>query len=97
MVFINKFDLLPAEIKQKNQTTYRSISIESRELEFSTGFNDLHTEVYKNILKSNGYGLEDARKAIDIVQEIRSKTVGLMEIITFAKTKLSIHPFSRNL
>ena len=92
-------DLLPAEIKQKNQTTYRSISIESKELEFSNGFNDLHTEVYKNILKSNGYGLEDARKAIDIVHEIRSKkTVGLKgDYHPFAKNKLSVHPFSRNL
>ncbi|MEM9077486.1 MAG: Gfo/Idh/MocA family oxidoreductase [Bacteroidota bacterium] len=69
---------LPPEIKEKGQTTFRSITIDGEELEFSGGFTDLHTLVYKDILEGKGYGLEDARNAIDIVHHIRnSKPIGL--------------------
>ena len=48
------------------------------ELEFSGGFTDLHTRVYEGILEGNGYGLEDARQAIEIVHEIRNmEPIGL--------------------
>jgi len=66
-------DYLPKEIKKKGQTTYRSITINGEELEFSGGFTDLHTMVYKDILDGKGYGLEDARTAIRIVHDIRNK------------------------
>ena len=62
--------LLPEEIKAKGQRTYRSITIEGEELEFSGGFTDLHTKVYQGILDGKGYGLEDARTAIEIVHNI---------------------------
>ncbi len=48
---------LPDEIKLAGQRTYRSITIEGEELEFSGGFTDLHTKVYQGILNGNGYGL----------------------------------------
>jgi len=64
---------LPEEIKQRGQTTYRSITIDGEELEFSGGFTDLHTLVYKDILEGNGYGLNEARTAIEIVEKIRNK------------------------
>lgn len=63
---------LPNEIKEKGQTTFRSITIDEEELEFSGGFTDLHTLVYKDILNGKGYGLTEARTAIEIVQQIRS-------------------------
>lgn len=63
---------LPNEIKVKGQTTYRSITINGEELEFSGGFTDLHTMVYRDILDGKGYGLEEARTAIEIVNKIRS-------------------------
>ena len=66
------YDLLPKEIKAKGQRTYRSITIEGEELEFSGGFTDLHTRVYEGILNGHGYGLEDARQAIEIVHNIRN-------------------------
>lgn len=79
---------LPPEIKEKGQTTFRSIKIDGEELEFSGGFTDLHTMVYKDILKGNGYGLEAARTAIEIVHNIRnSKPIGL---------KGEYHPFAAN-
>ena len=45
------YDVLPHEIKAKGQRTYRSITIEGEELEFSGGFTDLHTRVYEGILE----------------------------------------------
>lgn len=90
------FDVLPNEIKANGQTTYRSITIDGVELEFSGGFADLHTRVYQGILNGNGYGLEDARQAIEIVHAIRNiDPVGLKgDYHPFAKKKLIGHPFS---
>ena len=80
-------EVLPEDIKAKGQRTYRSITIEGEELEFSGGFTDLHNRVYESIIEGNGYGLEDARQAIEIVHEIRhAKPVGLVgEYHPFAK------------
>ena len=90
------YDVLPKEIKDKGQRTYRSITIEGEELEFSGGFTDLHTKVYEGILNGHGYGIEDARQAIEIVHNIRnSEQVGLKgDYHPFAKKKLTEHPFS---
>lgn len=69
-------DTLPAHIKSKCQATFRSITIDGEEIEFSGGFTDLHTVSYKAILEGGGYGLEEARNAVDIVYRIRNqKTV----------------------
>lgn len=63
---------LPEYIKKKNQTTFRSITIDDNELEFSGGFNNLHNLIYKDIINGKGYGLADARTAIEIVENIRT-------------------------
>ncbi len=71
-------NMLPNEIKEKGQRTFRSITIEDKELEFSGGFTELHTDSYKEILKGNGFGLKDARNSIDIAFAIRNaKAIGL--------------------
>ena len=64
---------IPHEVLLKGQRTYRSIKIDGGELEFSGGFTDLHTRVYKDILNGGGYGLNEARTAIEIVESIRTK------------------------
>ncbi len=89
------YDLIPNEIKQKGQRTFRSIKIEGDELEFSGGFTDLHTRVYEQILNGNGFSLEDCRKAIEIVHNIRnSESIGLKgDYHPLAKHPLSNHPF----
>jgi len=91
------YDVLPNQIKAKGQRTYRSITIEGEELEFSGGFTDLHTKVYQGVLDGNGYGLDDARQAIEIVHNIRnSNPVGLKgDYHPFAKQSNSTHPFFR--
>lgn len=93
------YDVLPEEIKAKGQRTYRSITIEGEELEFSGGFTDLHTKVYQEILNGKGFGLEDARQAIEIVHEIRNtKPIGLKgEYHPFAKKELTNHPFANKI
>lgn len=63
---------LPKEVKEKNQRTYRSITVNGEEIEFSGGFTELHTESYKEILKGNGFGLIDAKPSIEIVHDIRN-------------------------
>ena len=63
---------LPNKVKEKGQTTFRSITIDGEELEFSGGFTDLHTLVYRDILNGKGYGLNEARTAIEIVHKIRT-------------------------
>lgn len=91
------YDVLPEEIKIRGQRTFRSITVEGEELEFSGGFTDLHTKVYQGILDGEGYGLEDARQAIEIVHDIRSaKVIGLKgDYHPFAGKELSEHPFSQ--
>ena len=63
---------LPKEIMEKGQRTYRSITVEDNEIEFSGGFTDLHTRIYENILNGNAFYMEDARRSIEIVHKIRS-------------------------
>ena len=64
-------DNLPQKAKDQGLPTFRSLSIEGEDIEFSKGFTDLHTVSYQKILEGNGYGLADARNSIEIVSEIR--------------------------
>lgn len=63
---------LPQDALDAGKTTYRSITVDGDELEFSGGFTDLHTKVYEQAVNGEGYGLEDARVAIKIVDQLRS-------------------------
>jgi len=63
---------LPKKALEKNMTTFRSIRINGEEIEFSDGFTDLHTEVYRQILSNGSFGLELAKKSIIIAEEIRN-------------------------
>lgn len=62
---------LPKEVLARRQRTYRSITIEGEEVEFSEGFSDLHTEVYRRTLAGEGFGLEDARGGIELAASVR--------------------------
>ncbi len=63
---------LPAKIKERGQRTYRSITIDQEEIEFSDGFTDLHTQTYQGILDGNGFDLEESKKSIEVVYTIRN-------------------------
>ncbi len=64
---------LPETVKCK-KSTYRSITVDGQEIEFSEGFTDLHTISYQAILDGKGYGIEDARHCVETVEVIRSST-----------------------
>lgn len=80
---------LPAAIRLQGQRTYRSITLDGQELEFSDGFTDLHTVSYRHILSGRGFGLEDNRVAIETVAAIRN--------MPLCKRFDTIHPFAVNL
>lgn len=63
---------VPADQLAKGQRTYRSITVDGEEIEFSGGFTDLHVRSYEEILAGNGFGLEENRTAIRTVAAIRS-------------------------
>ena len=62
---------LPQEVVERGQRTYRRITIDEDELEFSGGFADLHTKSYEKILNGTGYGIEDVKPSIDLITELR--------------------------
>lgn len=69
---------VPESIRKKGQRTYRSITVDGEEIEFSGGFTDLHTLSYQEILKGNGFGLEETKKSVQTVYTIRNAApVGL--------------------
>ena len=56
-------------------TTHRAISMDGQAIDFTTGFGNLHTKVYERILEGEGFGIEDARPSITLVQRIREAGV----------------------
>ncbi len=66
---------LPTHIQEKKQRTYRSITVNGQEIEFSNGFTDLHTLSYQEILKGNGFGLNEAKSSVSIVHAIRNQAI----------------------
>lgn len=84
---VNKNDL-PDSVKKDGLPTFRSITIDGDEFEFSRGFSDLHTRVYENILNGGGFGIEEARPSIEIVSKLRKAK------ITVGGNTCHFHPFS---
>jgi UDP-N-acetyl-2-amino-2-deoxyglucuronate dehydrogenase len=62
---------VPETTRARGKTTHRVISVDGQPLEFSEGFADLHTRVYAETLAGRGFGIEDARGSITIVEELR--------------------------
>ncbi len=78
---------LPKNVKKKHQRTYRSLTIDGKEVEFSDGFTDLHTEVYRQTLRGNGFGLNDAQPSISLAHAIREAKI--------VKQSRDVHPLAR--
>ncbi len=89
-------DTLPEEVKANGGRTFRSITVNGKEIEFSEGFTDLHTLSYHSILEGRGFDLEEAGIAIRTVYEIRNQTpIGLQgDYHPLAVLPLAPHPFS---
>ena len=63
---------LPPQAVSNGKRTYRSITIDEEEIEFSGGFTDLHTRVYEETLAGRGFGIDDARESIKLVHDLRN-------------------------
>lgn len=88
-------DHLPAEAVERGLRTYRAITVDGREFEFSEGFAELHTESYRRIMEGHGFSISEARPSIQIVHDIRNATpVGLKgDYHPLAARELTPHPF----
>ncbi len=76
---------LPVKIEPGQPKTYRSITVDGDEIEFSGGFTDLHTRVYERTLAGNGFGLDDARPSIELAYNIRNTKISRIDALA--------HPF----
>lgn len=59
---------------KEGDKTFRSITMDGEEIEFSEGFTDLHTNSYTEILNGNGFRIDEAMPSIEAVYEIRTST-----------------------
>ncbi|HEX8041315.1 MAG TPA: Gfo/Idh/MocA family oxidoreductase [Chryseosolibacter sp.] len=66
------YEHVPEAARKAGKRTYRSLTIEKQEIEFSEGFTDLHTVSYQGILDGKGFGISDAKPSIEVVHEIRN-------------------------
>ena len=91
--------LLPQSAQEKGQRTYRSITVDGKEIEFSEGFFDLHTKSYEQILAGNGFGLTDAKASVQLVHDIRNAELTSVkgDYHPLVKQPLSKHPFKNTL
>ena len=88
-------ETLPENAVQGEKRTYRTIMIDGVEFEFSSGFTELHTKSYQEILAGNGFRISEAKNCIEIVHDIRYSTpVGLKgDYHPLARLPLCAHPF----
>jgi UDP-N-acetyl-2-amino-2-deoxyglucuronate dehydrogenase len=82
------FQDLPFQVEPGNRSTFRSITIDGEEIDFTDGFTDLHTRVYAATLAGNGFGIEDARPSINLVYKIRNAPISSIDNMA--------HPFLAN-
>jgi len=66
---------LPFEAQPGVKTTFRSITVDGEEIEFSEGFTDLHTRVYEQVLAGGGFGIAEARPSVELTSRIRTATI----------------------
>ncbi len=92
------YDVIPEEIKSTGARTYRSLTIGDQEFEFSGGFTELHTRSYEHILSGEGFGIDDATAAIELVHQIRNAPISGLDGSEheLARIPLAPHPFRKN-
>jgi len=83
---------LPKTCKEQGKTTFRSLTLDGEEVEFSDGFTDLHNVSYQSILTGAGFGLEDSRNSVELAHCIRnSSPVGLQgDYHPFIKSEVEV-------
>ena len=71
---INASDL-PRGHQEAGLHAHRALRMGDLSFDFSSGFTDLHTRIYQDLLDGRGFGLEDARSSINLVHQIRHSEV----------------------
>lgn len=67
-------DDLPAQTRAAGGHAFRTLTIDGDEFDFSSGFDDLHTRTYQDVLSGGGFGIDDARPSVDLVSRLRQQT-----------------------
>ena len=62
---------LPKQRAEAGRGAYRSLTMDGQEIDFSVGFDNLHTRVYEETLAGRGFGIADARPSVELVHAIR--------------------------
>lgn len=76
---------LPESTVSDGKTTYRSITVDGKEVEFSGGFTDLHTRVYEETLEGRGFGIQTARPSIELTHRIRTSSISSLDSLAHPK------------
>lgn len=71
---IERDDLALAPLATPTANSYRSVTIGSREVEFSEGREALHSTAYLKTLSGQGFGIEAVRPAIELVHHMNTST-----------------------
>jgi UDP-N-acetyl-2-amino-2-deoxyglucuronate dehydrogenase len=66
---------LPFPLEPGVKATFRAITVDGEDVEFSDGFGNLHTRVYEEVLAGGGCGIGEARPSVDLTFQIRQAPV----------------------
>ena len=82
-------------VPEGHSGSYRSITVNGEQFEFSQGFTDLHTRSYEEVLAGRGFRIGEAKECIKTVYDIRhAEPIGLKgDYHPMAKLPLTKHPF----
>ncbi|MCB0501094.1 MAG: Gfo/Idh/MocA family oxidoreductase [Bacteroidetes bacterium] len=79
----------------KDRSPFRAIDVNGESIEFSSGFAELHTKSYQEILKNQGFDLNISKRSIEVAHAIRTQqAIGLSgNYHPLASLPLVKHPF----
>lgn len=76
---------LPEPALASGKKTFRLITVDGQEIEFSEGFTDLHTRVYEETLAGRGFSIQDARPSIELTHRIRTSSFSALDSLAHPK------------
>ena len=75
----------PSSIEPGKRSTFREITVDGAAVEFSDGFGDLHTRIYENVLRGEGFGLSTVRPSLELTYRLRTDPV--------VRPRAATHPY----
>lgn len=71
---------LPSGAQPGGRSSFRSMTVDGREVQFTDGFTNLHTRVYEEVLAGRGFGIDDARPSIELAYRIRHQALAASRV-----------------